>query len=194
MKVSVLQFVMDTERVRQRAASGAGTGFSRPVLCEHKARPQEAPFLATNSRSDLVLTRASSEGRVRFAFAECLVESEATLLNKLYEGIWSISSQHRWHNRCSSLEKAVDTMKLSGIRPKAAILGPEFEDEMKALKNTSTDIGDLRVLVSDQLTGRAMLTSAPDQVGMYVRSGDYLALLFCQADKSVVLVGNHDVA
>lgn len=200
MKVSALEIALGTERVRQQAAV-KGAGFAQPVLCEQPVRPEEAPFLATNLRGSFLLTPRSRDGVARFAFTECPLGTEGVLVSNLYDALWKISVQQGWSNRCNTLSQAKARMEALGVQPRACIVGLPFleeagelteedADKLMMFKGYVAEVEGVRALVSGLSAGRAILMASPSQVGDYVRVGDYLGVLICQADRSVVLVGD----
>jgi hypothetical protein len=197
MRVSALEIVLGTERVRQQTAVKTKAGFSRPVLCERAVDPTEGPFLATNMRGSFLTTSRSKDGAARFAFTECPVASEGKLISELYAVLWRTSVQQDWSNRCISMSQAKARMEALGVQPKVFIVGPSFlgdelteedAEKLMLLKGCIAEVEGLKVLAADLPPGQALL--ATSKVGSYVRSGDYLGVLVCQANRSLVLVGD----
>jgi len=199
MKVSALEIALGTERVRQQAAV-KGVGFAQPVLCEQPVRPEEAPFLATNLRGSFLPTFRSGDGVIRFAFTECPLGAEDSLVSELYGVLWKNSVQQGWSNRCNTLSQAKARMEALGMQPKACIVGPSFleeageltkedADKLMMFKGYVAEVEGVKALASGLSAGKAILMASPSQVGDYVRVGDYLGILICQADRSLVLVG-----
>ncbi len=201
MRVSALEILLGTERIQQQTTEKAKVGFARPVLCEMEIG-NDGPFLATNLRNSFLPTRRSDNGTVRFAFTECPIGQEGSLLNELYEVLWKTSVQYDWPNRCTSISEARTRMVTLGMEPKAVILGlldlektigaitEDDADKLMLTQGHIAEVGGIKALAADLLPGRAILSSTPSQVGHYVRSGDHLGILICQADRSLILVGD----
>jgi hypothetical protein len=202
MKASTLERFLSTDRVRQQTAVKTRAGFARPVLCEQAMKEEEGPFLATNLRGSFLPSRRSLDGMVRFAFTECPVGAEGPLLTELHRVLWDVSVQQGWSNRCTDLQQARLLMGSSGVTPRAFIVGPsvlaeatgknlseEDVDKLMRYQGFVAEVDGVRILASDLPDGKAILAAIPSQVGLYVRSGDYLGVLICRANLSLVLVG-----
>jgi hypothetical protein len=98
-------------------------------------------------------------------------------------------------------------MESQGITPRSFIVGPSFLEEaagkslseedlnkLMRLQGHITEVEGVKVLASCLPPGKAILTTVPSQVGQYIRTGDYLGLLICRANRSLVLVGNPEVS
>lgn len=202
MKVSALEIVLETDRVRQQTAVRTHAGFARPVLCEQAVGVDEGPFLASNLRGSFLPTRRSSDGNARFAFAECPIGAEDRLVVELFDVLWRTSVQHDWPNRCRSLDEAKVRMEALGMVPRAYIAAPSLldaasdkelsgddADKLMMFQGHVAEVDGIKILASGLPDGRGILTSIPSKTGRYVRSGDFLGVLVCRADRSMVLVG-----
>jgi len=202
MRVSALERFLSIDRVRQQTAVKTKAGFARPVLCEQTMKEDDGPFLATNLRGSFLPSRRSLDGVVRFAFTECPVGSEGKLLTELYDVLWRTSVQQGWGNRCIDLGQARPLMETLGVTPGAFIVGPsilasatgkdlseEDIDKLMRYQGFVAEVDGVKILASDLPEGKAILATVPSQTGLYVRSGDYLGVLICRANRSLVLVG-----
>lgn len=202
MKISALERILETDRIRQQTAVKTMAGKARPVLYETEVGPDDLPLLSSNLRGSFLLTPRSRDGTARFAFTECPLGSEDQLLNELYEVLWRMSVQYEWANRCTSIGAAKARMESLGLRPKAFILGPSFleeaagniteddADKLMMMQGHIAEVEGVMALAANLLPGRAILATTPSQVGDYVRVGDYVGILIHQADRSLVLVGD----
>jgi hypothetical protein len=189
----VLDRILSTERLRQRTAEVTKDGFARPILCEHTVKPEDAPFLVTNMRGAFLSVRPSKDQVIRFAFTECPFEGEGALLRQLYDTLWETSVRNGWSNRCTTLSQAKVLMESWEMQPQRLVttldgLSQEGVSEMMRCRDCLTEVDGLKVLPSDLLLGQSMLTASPVQVGLYVRTGEYLGILVRQANRSIVLV------
>jgi hypothetical protein len=55
MRVSALELLLETERIRRQAAVTTGVGFAVPALYEFPVEAVMAPVLVSNSRGSFVL-------------------------------------------------------------------------------------------------------------------------------------------
>jgi hypothetical protein len=187
MNLSILAYLLVTERHRQRAASGGG--FSVPVMSEREVPPEAEPMLVTTARGGFLQTRRNREGMARFGFSVCPLESESTLLGRLYSALGSLSEGSNWGNRFSSAPAAIEYMQASPFKPKNLVVSEDlvsrFSTETGELVG---NIGDIRVLSAKLPMGGALLFTAPTALGVYVRIGDNLGLQLYNVRQTVVVI------
>jgi hypothetical protein len=201
IKVSALERILVTERVRRHAAKDGGFAF--PTLSECTVKVTESPFLATNMRGTFLpsslrrVSERSAEGLIRYAFTECPLEDEGQLLSKLYRVLWDLSRQYQWSNRCKSIAEAKVTMEGFGLEPKALVapvtslkISAKDAGELMFVQGHMAKVEGLKILGSELSEGTAILAAAPSHVGIYMRSDDYLGILIKLASRSLVLVGD----
>ena len=123
MNLSVLAYLLVTERHRQRAAPAGG--FSVPFMSEREVPPETEPLLVTNARGGFVQTRRSHEGVARFGFSACPLESEPILLGRLYDALASLSAASGWMNRFNTMAAAIDFMRASPCKPKNLVISED---------------------------------------------------------------------
>lgn len=202
MRVSALELILETERVRRQASITTGAGFAIPALLSHPVESSDAPFLATNARRTFLPVR-SKYGTVRLAFSECPLEDEGKLVAELYRVLWGISVQHEWPNRCSSVAQAVACMAALRLEPKSLVVSPSFledacgkpvtlkeAEELMMAQGYVAESEGVRVLAADLPEGSAILAAAPAIVGVYVRTDNWLGVLVRRIDRALVLVGD----
>ena len=202
MRVSALELVLETERIR-RQASVTGAGFAVPALYQYPAKPDEGPFLVTNARGSFLLGRSKYD-IIRLAFSECPLGGESRLFSELHRVLWGISVQRQWSNRCSSIAQAVAQMRESGLEPRAIVVSPSFledtcgtpltleeAEEMMLAQGHVAESDGVKVLAAGLPEGAAFVATA--SVGVYFRIDQHLGVLIRRADRSLVLVGD-DVA
>lgn len=168
-----------------------------PALQERPTDAEEAPFLATNMRSQFIPTRLGSTGLVRYGFSESPHEEDDLFVQRIHD---AISSQPDWTNRCSSLADAMAYLRAGGLEPRSIVVSekclPEIspdlviEDAQKMMGHQGyvTKIEDVQVLIADIPVEKALVAAAPSLVGVYTRVGDYLGVLLLRADRSIVAV------
>lgn len=155
-------FMVDQHRLR------SGSETATPVLTELDVAEDVGPLLATNMRGEFVQTRRSRGGVARCAFFECPVAKEAEVLVALHAAL--IEGGVR-----------VPTLEAGFARVKGARFVLAEEEGVKLPD------GVQRFPFSFP-TGSALVLSAPDQCGFYIRSGGYLALLVTRYDRALAAV------
>jgi hypothetical protein len=202
MPFAALERILQTERLRQRAAQRGG--FSTPGLCFMAVEPEAAPLLASNMRGKFQLTRRNAEGMAPLGFSECPVGQEGPILNELHRTIWDLSVRENWSNRCTAVAEAVDRLRASGVEPKslvvsenqvAGLLGPDFDFDAArrsmAVQGFVTMVDGMQLLLSDLPDGCALVAGPPAAVGIYMRVGDHLGMLFQRVNRVLMVVRPH---
>ena len=193
MSFSILSYLLATERLRPRAASGAG--FSVPAMSERGVPEGLDPILVTNARGGFVVTKRNREGMARFGFTPCSVEQEPAFFTKLCADIVTLSGNLRWANRFKTPKEALVAMQRSRFNPKSlvmprGVLHPDSEE-------TPVQQGKfegLQVLSADLPSNRSILVSDSAALGVYVRVGDYLGLQLYNVNQTVVIIETDELA
>jgi hypothetical protein len=199
--VSALATILRPERYPQRLAKSGGNFLSVPVLSEHAVEVKDGPFLVTNMRGSLVVTRRSlTMGVVRYGFSEVPLADESALLGKWWQQYHTASVANNWGNRCSTVVEGLNRMRSLRFEPKYVVLpkaefltGEKEEEQVERLtlaQGFVADMGDVKVLLADLPKGAALVTTEPMLVGLYTRVGDSLGVVFRCADQSVMVVGD----
>ena len=206
MKISVLERMLVAERMRQKAS------FAPPVANRRAASHDEGPWVVTNTKGDVVLTRLQHDPKfeedfVLQGFFDCPIDEESPLVSRLYDTLWASSKKHGWDNRCKSLKDSAAKMASLGYDPKWLLiphseveevcggeLTPEDVEKLTLVKGYVAEVDSVKVLVTDALPeGAAILGTLPSLVGHYMRSYDYLSILLAGVNRTIVLVGHDTV-
>lgn len=198
MAFTALERILQTERLRQRAAQQGG--FSIPALLERKADPSEGLFLASNMRGGFLVTRPSKDGVVRFGYSCVPVGTDDTLLKALVANLAITAETENWSNRCTSIQDGLAQLQAFGYRPYAITLSPSLlpsvlpdvsvEDAWSRMRADSqvAEIDETLILLADLPEGWACITAHPSLLGVYTRIGDYVGVLLSRANTSIVVV------
>lgn len=200
--MAVLDRLLIPERERRQADTKTATGFALPFLCVRQVEEDEAPFVASNMRCGFVLTRRSvATGQVRFGLSECPLEDEAVFLRAMFEGLWSLSVEHCWSNRTSTLGEARSLLEGFGFEPRTIVVSPEalvgmsLEPKVRQeiLQRGFAEVDGAQVLLADLPGQRAIVATVPLLVGVCTRVDVQLGVLIIHADRALVLV-DHEMA
>lgn len=199
MPYTVIEHLLVTERVHQRAARSGG--FSVPAMNERSADPSHAPFLVTNMRGGFIPTRASMTQCVRYGFSEVPAGTDNTLLASLHKTLYDLSSGKGWSNRATTVQGAVTMLQSFGYKPSAVVVGRHAMTEI--LPNVTVEqaqeqmwgqghlaeVDGMKVYFSDLPDKAALIATIPALLGVYTRIGDYLGLCLQRVDRHLVVVG-----
>lgn len=201
MKLSILERLLQADRFRPKVSTRTGS-ILPPVVVKRVALSDEAPFVVSRAKGGFTLTRPNVEGEVAQAFSYCPVEEEDVVFRSLYDTLWQLGKTHEWRNRFASLDAAIAG---AVFPPKALVLpfstlhtvvgGELTEEEAERItlaKGFVAEVSGLKVLSARGALppGTAVLASAPEVVGSYMRSTDHLSVMILRADRSLVLVGD----
>jgi hypothetical protein len=195
----VLERILVTERVRRRMARSGD--FAVPVVQEREGVPKDGPYVATGTRGQLILTRPSRDNLVRFGFFEVPLEEEDAFFSKALTLLWDLSVEHDWGNRCDSVPNGLARMVQCGYEPKSVVLpfqllkyacGSEItlEEAEKLMRYQGyvAEIDEVKYLVADINSGKAIIMAAPPLVGYYTRADNHIGVLLQRADRALMLV------
>jgi hypothetical protein len=195
----ILERLLVTERLRRRSTQSGG--FAVPGLQERPGDPKEGPFVATNMRGGILLTRPSREGCVRYGFSDVPLEQEDQFFLKLLDMLWLLSENQGWTNRCDSIPQAYNRMGQSGYSPRALVipypllqeasgsmLSPSEAANMMKLHGYVAQSQGMDILVADIPAGHALLVTSPPLVGFYTRMDNHLGILLQRANQTLMMV------
>ena len=198
MKAPIFSKVLSVERYRQKMQS---VGLCLPTLCEQAVDLLDDPLVASNMRGSFVRTKRSLEGVARYAFSECPLDLEGALFSRFFTSLWGMSEENGWSNRYSSISGALRGFRDKGMPPCSLVISPhalkkicgaqldlDEIDKVMALKGYVSEVGGLKVLVSDLPHNQAMLTAEPALVGNCTRVGNHLGVLVRRVDQTIALV------
>jgi hypothetical protein len=193
MSFSILSYLLATERLRPRAASGAG--FSIPAMSERGVPEGLDPILVTSARGRFVVTKRNREGMARFGFTPCTLEEEPAFFLRLCADLRTLSEASKWPNRFKSPSEAITAMRRSRFNPKSlvmprGVLHPDSEE----VPVQQGKFEGLQVLSADLPTNRSILVSDSAALGVYVRVGDYLGLQLYNVDQTVAIIETDELA
>lgn len=187
--LSVLSYLLLTERHRPRAASGSG--FATPVMMERESPEGSDPCLVSTTRGGFVVTRRTLEGAYRFAFFHCPIEREGEVVTNLYRAVWDHSTTLGWGNRFRTPREALaamrDTPAKTVILPRS--LAESFAPGQEIPEGKVTIVNGLHVLVAPLPEQSAIVASAPATLGVYTRVGDHLGLQLTAVRQRLMVVG-----
>lgn len=201
MKISILERLLQADRFRPKVSTKTGS-ILPPVVTKRVALSGEAPFVVSRAKGGFTPTRPNVEGEVQQAFSYCPVEEEDLVFRNLYDTLWQLGKAYGWSNRYVSLDAALAG---ASFPPKSLvvpfstineIVGGELTEEeaerITLAKGFVTEVSGLKVLSARGALppGTAVLASAPEVVGSYMRSADHLSVMILRADRSLVLVGD----
>jgi hypothetical protein len=201
MKISILERLLQADRFRPKVSTKTGN-ILPPVVTKRVALAGEAPFVVSRAKGGFTLTRPNVEDEVSQAFSYCPVGEEDLVFRNLYDTLWQLGKAQGWDNRYASLEAAIAG---ASFPPKSLVVpfstlreiveGALTEEEAERItlaKGFVTEVSGLRVLSARGALppGTAVLASAPEVVGSYMRSADHLSVMILRADRSLVLVGD----
>jgi len=177
--------------------------FTPPVMIKFPSEVDQGPWITSNTKGRLVLTRRDQDGLIGQAFTECPLEQEDAILLELFQTIVSFRNNFKWGNVCPTIEEASNRMVQFGLEPRTLIvpfctlneivgldLSPEEAEMLTLTKGCVAEVEGVRVLSAREAlpAGHAILGTLPALVGMYTRIYDHLALTFTQANKAIILV------
>lgn len=193
MSFSILSYLLATERLRPRAASGAG--FSVPAMSERGVPEGLDPILVTNARGSFVITKRNREGMARFGFTPCSVEQEPALFTKLCADLSTLSKGLRWPNRFKTPREAITAMQRSRFNPKSLVL-PRLvlHTDSEGASVQQGRFEGLQVLSADLPSNSSILVSDSAALGVYVRVGDYLGLQLYNVNQTVAIIETDELA
>lgn len=204
MKVSVLERLFVTERLRKQVSKSSRVGgFATPLLEEQPVSVEELPILVSNTQGEFVkVAKRSASGHARFAFSEVAVDEEDRILRNLYTSLWTLSVENQWGNRHATLQAAIEKM---GTTPKIAIIpmlslmamfGTELSESdvnmLTLAQGYVSKLGEVHILVADIAPGTGLVLPHPQFVGYYTRVDDRLGILVKNL-RQIALV-NHELA
>lgn len=194
MGYTVLERLLEVERLRKRAAPGGG--FSVPVMHERAVDAGVVPMLVTSTRGKLVATRPFAPGFARCGIFPCPRENEPEVFTALRKSLQETSAANGWGNRCTSIQAARARLEQSGRRVRSIVLakadlpgiGVALEDAEKlmAIQGYVTLHGSTQTLVADLPAGHGLVVS--DAAGLYMRVDDFLGLMLLNVDTRWVVV------
>lgn len=194
---TVLERLLVTERIHQRASKGGG--FSIPAMTERPVEPAAAPLLALNMNRTFLPTRPSRDGLGRFGFSHVPVGSDDALLTDLHRVLTDLAHKNGWVNRCGTVEDALRCMSGFGLEPHAVVvspsrlteavpdLTPEQAREAMLSRGCVTE-GSPFVYLADLPENTALVTASPTILGNYVRVGEALGVLLQRVNQAIVVV------
>jgi len=198
MFFTALERILQTERIRQRAARLGG--FSVPAMNEVGMEAVNAPLLATNMKGSFLLTCPSKDGVARYGFSHVPVGTDDKLLSELHRVLSEISERENWGTRCKSVPEALLRMSSLGLEPKFIVVGPArlndlFEgktlenawDSMKSGQNVGT-YQEVPTLLAELPGTAALVCTAPPLVGYYTRIGEHLGVLLQKVNQTIMVV------
>lgn len=196
MPVSVLERLLLTERYRPRDAPRGG--FSVPMMLERSVIPEHEPLVVSNTRGSFVQTRRTKEGTARYAFFECRLEDEGSVLGRLFSAMQSVASTPGWPSTAASVSEALARFPLAksivlSESLVAKMLGDAYPlDQVRALMGLQ---GYLAIVEGRQVLahasipqGCAIVTASPQALGVYTRVGDYLGLQLLNVRQTILTV------
>jgi len=175
---SALSYLLVTERLRQRAASGGG--FSVPAMEERQIPENLDPILATNMRGTFLQVRRGSQGVARYGFFHCPPAQEPLVLEALVSNVL----QFKWANVFGSIPEALEAMRASPFPPKTVVIPPGHV----LLEGETVSIQGLQVVTSPLPQGCALVAAAPASLGVYTRVGDHLGLQLYNVPRTLMVV------
>lgn len=203
MRASALELLFQVERQPPKKTV---RGMTKPAMHARPYNASEAPFVVTASKG-FVRTKFQEDGTIWTGFLECELEEEGLATQLLHRDLWRISKREDWGNRCSSLADAMDLAVLLGFTPHTIVVPLSFVKEavgedltleeaekIMRMQGYLTTIDDARVLIGDLLDDTALVTCSPAELGVYVRTDDFVAITLLGADRRLVLVGPDGVA
>lgn len=180
MAWTALERMLLTERERPRG------GLSRPLMVETSVPPHQGPYLVSNMTGKF-LRVAGDHPTLRYAFSECTLEEEDSLLLSLYETVV------HYGYTAPTLEAATAQLtQLSSVVINSADLGrlgvdvPEAERVM-GLEGVVTVVGGVRVLLGGVPEGSVLAAGIPARAGVYCRVGDSVGV-WVRPGRSLVAV------
>lgn len=198
MKAPIFSRILSVERYRQRMQS---VGLSLPTLCEQAVDLLDDPLVVSNMRRSFVRTRRSQDGVARYAFSECPLDLEGTMLSRLFTALWGMSEENGWSNRYTSIPGALRGFRDKGMPPHSLVISPhalkricgtdldlDEIDKLMLLRGYVSEVEGLKVLVTDLPHNQAMLTAQPILVGNCTRVGNHLGILLRRVDQTIALV------
>jgi len=204
MKISVLERILIAERLRKEAT---------PIANKRPMDKSRGPWVVSNTKGRLLQTflrtdPLQSEPFVLQGFFECPIDEENPVVAGLFETVGTLSKSLGWDNRCVNLSDAVRKMTSFQLEARYLLLpysdlpricGAELsEDEVDRLTLSRGYVAEsegILILVTDALAeGQAILSTSPGLVGHYMRSREFLSIMLCQADRSLILIGHDSVA
>jgi hypothetical protein len=207
VKASILERLMSVDRHRPKMVD-VGV-FTAPVVMRFASGPEEGPWVTSLSTGRFTLTRPNKDGDVGQAFVLRPPDQEDDLLKELYRTLWTLSLEHRWGNRCSSIGEAVQRMLAFGLQPKTLtvpfemlreIVGSELTEEeadkLTLARGFVTEVSGVQVISARQALEKntAILSTLRPLVGHYTRVREHVGVTVLQADRSLILVGGDAVA
>jgi hypothetical protein len=192
MKVSALQRILFTERIRRHSG---GIYF----LKEEPASSKETPFTVSTSKgSFLTVNKVSKEGTIRYALSILELEQEDTMVGRLFSYLLAESESNSWSNVHTTVQEAVDSMASIGfparsvVLPKTSLIHLDLSDKNMSdcmdQQGYVTKIGDIQVLVGNIPDNCAIVASSPSITGQYTRVYNSVGLFIRNTNKVIHLV------
>ena len=155
------------------------------------------PVVVTGTRGQLLLGKTKDE-YVKYGFFECPLESELKVASNFFRELSEISGSQRWTNQVDSLELALQTLRgsfegpqtvIADFRRISGLTGVESEEARNRMAKFGLvlDRRDTQYLALDfSDPAMAVVCVAPNLLGWYTRSDDYLGIILTNVNTKVV--------